>query len=149
MRGVERSVSVCSLALNDGQTATALPVTKSFTGLLASMLVAEGTLDLPTTVTTYLLELAGTAYAEATVCEVMDMTTPLDYSDDYADPNADVWEHATASNPLPKPAGYTSPNGTQGFLRTLQPADELLAARASAPRRGNAARPAAHPRRSP
>ena len=103
----------------EGQHA-AMSVTKSLTGMMAAVLAAEGTLDPEKPVTAYVPELAGSAWDGATVREVMDMTTALDYSEDYADPDAEVWQYAAASNPLPKPAGYEGPAGTLEYLQTLQ-----------------------------
>ena len=37
------------------------------------------------------------------------MTTELEYSEDYSDPEADVWIYNRAANPLPKPADYDGP----------------------------------------
>ncbi|MEP0546960.1 MAG: serine hydrolase [Rhodothermales bacterium] len=107
----------------EGQHA-AMSVTKSLTGMMAATLAAEGILDPSEPVTAYVPELEGSAFGEATVREVMDMTTALDYSEDYADPNAEVWQYAVASNPLPQPAGYTGPVGTLSYLQTLEPHGE-------------------------
>lgn len=99
----------------------AMSVTKSFTGTLAALLVAEGKLDPTARVTKYVPELKGSAFGKASVREVMNMTTCLHYSEDYADPKAEIWEYAKASNPLPKPAGYKGPVGTFAYLQTLKP----------------------------
>ncbi len=99
----------------------AMSVTKSFTGTLAAILVAEGKLDPRARVTKYVPELAGSAFGDARVRDVMDMTTCLDYSEDYADPGAGVWEYARAGNPLPQPPGDKRPIGTLAYLQTLQP----------------------------
>lgn len=48
------------------------------------------------------------------------MTTALDYSEDYADPNAGVWTYAKAGSPLPMPAGYTGPHSYFEFLETVK-----------------------------
>lgn len=56
------------------------------------------------------------------------MTTGLKYSEDYADPNAEVWAHANAGNPLPKPADYTGPRSYYEFLQSVQPQGEHGAA---------------------
>jgi CubicO group peptidase (beta-lactamase class C family) len=50
----------------------------------------------------------------------MDMTTALDYSEDYSDPNADIWIYSAAANPLPKPKGYEGPNGYFEYLQTVK-----------------------------
>jgi CubicO group peptidase (beta-lactamase class C family) len=49
----------------------------------------------------------------------MDMTTALDYSEDYADPNADIWQYSEAASPLPKPKDYSGPNGYFEYLQTV------------------------------
>ena len=99
----------------------AMSVTKSFVGTLAAMLVAEGKLDAQRRVDHYVPELASSAFGSATVRQVMDMTTGIKFSEDYADPKAEVWAHAAAGNPLPKPKDYTGPRSYYEFLQTVQP----------------------------
>ena len=99
----------------------AMSVTKSLTGLLGEILVADGTLDETAPVASIVPELEGSAFGDATVRQVMDMTTSLDYSEDYADPDADVWVYAEAGSPLPKPEGYDGPNSYFSFLETVRP----------------------------
>lgn len=103
----------------DGKHA-AMSMTKSLTGLLAQMLVAEGRLDDGARVVDIVPELKGSAFASATVRQVMDMTTALAYSENYADPKADVWAYAAAASPLPKPAGYRGPVGYFDYLKTVR-----------------------------
>jgi CubicO group peptidase (beta-lactamase class C family) len=98
----------------------AMSLTKSFVGLLGEMLVAENQLQEERLVKDYIPELAESAFGDATVRQVLDMTTGLDYSEDYADPNAGVWKHAAAGNPLPKPEDYTGPSTYFEFLETVQ-----------------------------
>lgn len=98
----------------------AMSLTKSVVGLLGEILVDEGALDEARPVQAYIPELAQSAFGHATVRQVMDMTTGLAYSEDYADPNAEVWQHTAAGNPLPKPAGYTGPRTYFQFLETVQ-----------------------------
>lgn len=103
----------------DGQHA-AMSVTKSVIGTLGAMLVAEGTLDAQAKVATYVPELANSAFGSATLEQVLNMTTALDYSEDYADPTAEVWAHAQAGNPLPKPKDYVGPRSYFEFLQTAR-----------------------------
>ncbi|WP_426398555.1 serine hydrolase domain-containing protein [Ralstonia sp. R-29] len=98
----------------------AMSVTKSFVGTLAAMLVADGKLDPAAPVTQYLPELKDSAYADATVRQVMDMTVGVQYSENYADPNADVWAYARAGGMLPRPAGYKGPDNFYDYLVTLR-----------------------------
>ena len=98
----------------------AMSVTKSFVGTLAALLVADGKLDPAAPVTQYVPELKDTAYGDATVRQVMDMTVGVHYSEDYADPNADVWAYARAGGMLPRPAGYKGPDNFYDYLKTLR-----------------------------
>ena len=103
----------------DGQHG-AMSVTKSVTGLLGEMLVAEGVLDENETVASIIPELAHSAFADATVKQVLEMTTGLRYSEDYADPNAEVWQYAAAGSTLPPAPGYTGPRSYYDYLKTVQ-----------------------------
>lgn len=98
----------------------AMSVTKSFTGTLGAMLVADGTLDEKALVTRYVPELKGTAYGDATIRQVLDMTIGVRYSENYADPKAEVWDHVRAGGVLPRPPGYAGPKHFYEFLVTLQ-----------------------------
>src|SRR5262249_23468829 len=75
-------------ALEPHKQHIAMSVTKSFTGVLAGILVAEGKLDPASPVTAYVPELASGAFGDATVEQVMDMTTGLKYSEIYTDTNS-------------------------------------------------------------
>ena len=106
--------------LTENDVHAVMSLTKSFTGTLASILVAEGVIDETKMVPHYVPELKNSAYADATVREVMDMTTALKYSEDYADPNADVWQFSNAGNPLPKAKDYKGPEGYYEYLETVK-----------------------------
>ncbi|WP_411358999.1 serine hydrolase domain-containing protein [Pseudidiomarina salilacus] len=118
-RGKLVHVSYSGCLRPDGMHA-AMSMTKSFTGLLAEMLVAEGAIDAAQPVAEVIPELATSAFGDATVRQVMDMTTALQYSENYADPNADIWVYSRAASPLPKPADYDGPNGYFEYLQTVQ-----------------------------
>ena len=49
------------------------------------------------------------------------MTTGVKYSENYSDPNADIWLYSAAASPLPKPEGYDGPNGYWEYLQQVQP----------------------------
>ncbi|SEQ84027.1 hypothetical protein SAMN05428995_11040 [Loktanella sp. DSM 29012] len=98
----------------------AMSVTKSLTGLMTEVLVAEGLVDETALMADLIPELADTAFGSATVRQVLEMTTALDYSEDYADPDAEVWTYAEAGSPLPKPEGYTGPRGYFEYLQTVE-----------------------------
>lgn len=108
--------------LDEAGMHAAMSMTKSLTGLLAEILVAEGQLDETALVSDILPEVSRSAFGNATVRQVMDMTTGVKYSEDYADPKADVWTYSAAASPLPKPEGYTGPDGYWEYLQQVQPA---------------------------
>src|SRR5215510_163512 len=83
----------------------AMSVTKSFTGVLAGMLIAEGKLDPAAPVSAYVPELRSSAFGDATVEQVMDMTTGLKYTEVYTDPNSDVWAMRRANGMAPPQPG--------------------------------------------
>lgn len=103
----------------DGQHA-AMSVTKSFTGTLGIMLVKEGLIDPEKLVADYVPELKNSAFGDATVRQVLDMTTALQFSEDYADPNADIWKFSAAGNPLPKPKDFDGPKTYYEYLPTVK-----------------------------
>lgn len=106
----------------------AMSMTKSVTGLLGEILVAEGKLDDTLLVRDIIPEIGESAFATATARQVMDMTTGVKYSEDYSDPNADIWLYSAAASPLPKPEGYTGPNGYWEYLQQVKPDGEHGAA---------------------
>jgi CubicO group peptidase (beta-lactamase class C family) len=63
-------------------------VTKSFFGTIAEQLIVDGLMDENALVTKYIPELGNSAYADATVRNVMDMRIGVEYTEDYNDPNA-------------------------------------------------------------
>jgi len=107
-------------ALDEAGEHAAMSVTKSMSGLLAEILVAEGRLDPEAVVGDLIPELRGSGFGDATVRQVMDMTTGIAFSEDYADPEAEIWAYTAAANPMPPPAGYNGPRGYYAFLPTVR-----------------------------
>ena len=64
-------------------------------------------------------ELAGSAFADATVRQVMDMTVGVKYSENYTDPAAEVRTYGIAAGYGKPPEGYDGPRSIVDFLRTL------------------------------
>ena len=105
--------------MNPDQPHIAWSVTKSYFGTLMEMLIAEGKVDEQALVTRYIPELAGSGFGDATVRQVLDMTTGLAYSEDYTDPNADIAKFALAVGASPAPAGYAGPRAAYDYLPTI------------------------------
>lgn len=97
-----------------------MSMTKSVVGVLAEILIAEGTLDDTRVVTEWIPELASTAFDGATLRQVLDMTTGTAFDETYTDPKADIWVYASASDAMPKPADYRGPVGFLDFLLGLK-----------------------------
>ena len=107
-------------ALTETGQHAAHSVTKSFFGTIGAMLIAEGKLDANARVAQYIPELKDSGFGNATVRQVLDMTTGIKYSENYADPKAEIWDHVRAGNVLPRPPGYQGPKSFYDFLKTVQ-----------------------------
>jgi CubicO group peptidase (beta-lactamase class C family) len=97
----------------------AMSVTKSFIGTLGAMLVAEGRIDPQAKVSQYVPELKDSGFGDATLRQVMDMTVGVRYSENYADPKAEIWEYVRAGHMLPRPAGYNGATSVTEYLAKL------------------------------
>jgi hypothetical protein len=74
-------------------------VTKSFTGTMLLMLIEDGLVDERSTVARYLPELADSAFGDATVGDMLDMTNSIYYNEDYYDPDAHITGFLAAMMP--------------------------------------------------
>ncbi len=97
----------------------AFSITKSFIGTIAASLVAEGKLDPSAKVAAIIPELAQSGFGDATVRQVMDMTTELDFDEAYADGNSGIARHAYAGGIAPRRPDYDGPDGFRAFLMTV------------------------------
>lgn len=97
----------------------AMSVSKSFTGTLGAILAAEGALDPEKKVTHYVPELSGSGFGDATVRQVMDMTTALQYSEDYSNPDAEIWAYSASGNVF-RSADYKGPKNYYEYLKTVK-----------------------------
>ena len=109
-------------ALDEHRAHIAWSVTKSFFGTIAAALVAEGQLDPHAPVSAYVPELAASGLGNATLRQILDMTTSIHYSEDYTDPQAEIWQHGRAGGILSRPADHVGPASFYEFLATLRQA---------------------------
>jgi CubicO group peptidase (beta-lactamase class C family) len=100
----------------------AFSVTKSFVGTLAQILIEEGRLDLAALVSDVVPELAASGFGSATIGQVMDMTTALDFSEDYADPNSGIGAYSAALGLTPRAPGYEGPRDLWTYTTKVQAA---------------------------
>ncbi|MCA0133323.1 serine hydrolase domain-containing protein [Winogradskyella alexanderae] len=96
----------------------AMSVSKTFTGTLGGLLVEEGLLDENKRGAYYIPELKGSAFGDATIREILDMTTGLKYSEDYSNPKAEIWAFSAAGNPFSKIEN--GPSNYYEYLKTVQ-----------------------------
>lgn len=94
-------------------------VTKSFVGLLAEALIAEGVLEEGRTVASHIPEMANSGYADATVRQLLDMQTGVAFDERYGDPQSAISRHAMAGGFAPVPPGADVPQGFAAFLQTI------------------------------
>ncbi|MBP6699909.1 MAG: serine hydrolase [Halioglobus sp.] len=95
-------------------------VTKSFVGTLVLCLIEEGAIDPAKTIQHYLPELGESAFGEATVQQVLDMTTSIEFSEAYEDPAADVWKYGYVFGISTPPADYRGATSIFEYLATLK-----------------------------
>jgi hypothetical protein len=75
----------------------AFSVTKSFFGTMASALIEEGKLDANARVDRYIPELAGSGFGDATVAQLLDMTTALDFVENYTGDSPSMQAYGAAT----------------------------------------------------
>lgn len=105
-------------ALKPHKPHISMSVTKSFTGTLAGILIAEGKIDPQAPITDYVPELKASAFGDARVHEAMDMTTGLDYTEVYTDKNSGVFGLRRANGMAPIEPGYEGATNIFDFLCT-------------------------------
>lgn len=97
-----------------------MSISKSLCGIVVGTLVDEGRVDPVQRASRYVPELAGSAFGNATLRQILDMTVAVAYSEDYTDPASEVQAHDRASgwrSALPD-----DPADVYGFLTGLRPA---------------------------
>lgn len=94
--------------------------TKSMVGLMGAVLMSEGRLDPDARVASLLPELAHSAWADATVRQVFDMTDAVRFTEVYTDPKSDIFAYIGAMGWAPQLVDPTQPTGITPMLATLK-----------------------------
>lgn len=76
----------------------------------------------------YLPELKQSGFGDATVEQVLDMTTGVKFIEDYADPASDYFPYRSVHQPFLRPANYQGPDHIYAYLATLEKKTEHGAA---------------------
>lgn len=91
--------------------------TKSIVGLIAEDLVTKGLIDDSAVTTKYVPELVGSAFGDATVRQIMNMTVGIDYLEVYAVNNSSTAHFGYASGLWDLPAGHFYVDNICDFLK--------------------------------
>ena len=83
------------------------------------VLIDRGVLDAGALVSSIVPELAGSAFADATVRQVLDMTIGMRFTEDYLDPDSDVWTLMRSTGMVPGRPGDLE--HIARYLPTVQP----------------------------
>ena len=97
----------------------AFSVSKSFVATLAATLIAEGKLTDGRKVGDYVPELGASGIGDATIRQLLDMTTGLTYVEDYVAVDSAAWQLSRAGGFLARPEGYKGPESFFEYFKTL------------------------------
>ena len=99
--------------------------TKSFVGTLMLTLIDEGKIVPSRTMASYVPELGGSAFGDATVQQVLDMTTSISFSEEYTNPQADIWAYGYVFSLSDVGDASTRKSSIYDYLPTLGKMEEL------------------------
>jgi len=95
-------------------------VSKSIFGSITASLIAEGKLKRDAKVSEYIPELKDSAFGDATVDQVMNMTVGVKYSEDYLSPDSEIARYINNMGLRPGSAPYNDKLGIRSFLTELK-----------------------------
>ena len=96
-----------------------MSVSKSVVGILVGALASDGVLNIEGQVTAFVPELEQSGYRGATVRQLLDMRSGIEFSEDYLDPDAEVRVLEQAVGWAPRRSADV-PRTLREFLRTLR-----------------------------
>jgi CubicO group peptidase (beta-lactamase class C family) len=96
-----------------------MSVSKSVVGILVGALASDGVLNIEGQVTAFVPELEQSGYRGATVRQLLDMRSGIEFSEDYLDPDAEVRVLEQAVGWAPRRSADV-PHTLREFLRTLR-----------------------------
>lgn len=93
---------------------------KSYIGLLAAVLADQGLLDRDALVSRYVPEIAGTAFGDARVDDLLHMGTLMSYADRPYDKAIEAQRYFAVLAPQLRPYGYSGPTSIREHLATAR-----------------------------
>ena len=95
-------------------------VTKSLIGILGEQLIHDGVLDTQAPTQRYVPELAGSAFGDATVRQLLDMAVGVHYTELYDDPTSESSQYGYACGFKPAPSEYAQYESLYQYLPSLR-----------------------------
>lgn len=99
-------------------------VTQAFVGILAEELIYRGRLIETAQVREYVPDLEGSAFADATIRNLMDMSVGIDYLEDYESPFSSCSAYGYACGMLSPPEGLVAQASVYDYLMSLRKSGE-------------------------
>ncbi|GAA1316049.1 serine hydrolase [Streptomyces sanglieri] len=93
---------------------------KSYIGLVAAVLAHQGVLDRTARASSYIPELAGTAFGDSTVDHLLHMGTQVSYAGRPFDKPVEAQRYFAVVAPALRPYGYSGPTGIREHLATAR-----------------------------
>jgi CubicO group peptidase (beta-lactamase class C family) len=97
---------------------------KSVTGTLAAMLAHEGLFDVNAPISTYLPQLKGSGFEDATIQQIMDMTTAIRFPENKHDPINENPDYGVVMGWQQRPTDYAGAETSYAFLATMEKTGE-------------------------
>jgi CubicO group peptidase (beta-lactamase class C family) len=108
-------------SMNANQPHQMMSVTKSFAGLMALIAVEDGKLKESDAITKYVPELReSSAFKDANVKQVLDMTNSMSFVEDYADPDSDITRYTIVLGFIEPQTGKKYASNIYDYLVTLK-----------------------------
>jgi hypothetical protein len=95
-----------------------MSVSKSILGLIAGKLIEIGKIKADDQITSFIPELADSAYAGSTIRNLLDMRSGISFNEDYLKKDGPIIDYRFASNWNPVPADW-KPQNLRSFMSTL------------------------------
>jgi len=105
--------------LGPGRPHIVFSVSKSITAIAAGVLAGQGLIDPEWPVTRLIPEARASAYGDATIRHVLDMTVSVAFDEDYLDPMSAFARYREAMMWNPPSGGEAKPGDLRGFLLSL------------------------------
>lgn len=94
--------------------------TKSLVGAITEDLIQEGILDRDKLVPHYIPELAGSAWGDATLGDVMNMQVAMKFDEDYGRLDSEIYTYMTSAGMIVPQPGYDGPVSFYQYLPRIQ-----------------------------